>query len=176
MTAVSGRLRIASNTAIRPWTKTHDLPMPKRLLALTLSLALALGACATNRADPALESRDRAEMMAALAASADSWNKGSLKGHLAIYDPSVTVMTKTGPRPGIEPIERSFGETYFTNGAPKQTLRTEQTEIRLLSRDSALMTGRFILSGGGLPEQSGWFSLVWLRTAAGWKVVHDHTS
>lgn len=115
-------------------------------------------------------------MLAALAASAESWNKGSLKGHLAIYDPSVTVMTKNGPRPGIEPIERSFGETYFTNGAPKQALRTEQTEIRMLSRDSALMTGRFILSGGNLPEQSGWFSLVWIRTSAGWKVVHDHTS
>jgi len=38
------------------------------------------------------------------------------------------------------------------------------------------MTGRFALSGGGLPEQSGWFSLVWLQTPAGWRVVHDHSS
>jgi ketosteroid isomerase-like protein len=45
-----------------------------------------------------------------------------------------------------------------------------------LAADSALMTGRFVLSGGDRPEQSGWFTLVWIRTPRGWKIVHDHTS
>jgi ketosteroid isomerase-like protein len=141
-----------------------------RPLACALFLICVMSACAGLQPDP------RAEMLAALQASADAWNRGDLKGHLAIYDESVTAMTKGGPRPGIAPIEAAFTQAYFRDGQPKQQLRMEQVAIRTLSADSALMTGRFILSGGGEPEQSGWFSLVWLRTASGWKVVHDHTS
>jgi beta-aspartyl-peptidase (threonine type) len=122
------------------------------------------------------EARDRAEMMNALQLSAASWNNADLKGHLAIYDESVTVMTKNGPRPTVGAIEASFSAAYFNEGKPKQSLSMERAVIRMLTKDSALMTGRFILSGGGLPEQSGWFTLVWVRAAQGWRVVHDHTS
>jgi ketosteroid isomerase-like protein len=145
------------------------------LVAVSL---LALSACSGlgPSSGSAIGEADEAQMRASLQASADAWNRGDLKGHLAIYDASVTVMTKTGPRPTIEAIEKSFGQAYFVDGRPKQHLRMESVTIRSLSERSALMTGRFILSGGGLPEQSGWFTLVWLRTAAGWRAVHDHTS
>ena len=46
----------------------------------------------------------------------------------------------------------------------------------MLTPDAALATARFVLSGGGKPDQSGWFTLVWLRTPAGWRAVHDHSS
>ena len=138
--------------------------------ACAFFLICALSACAGLQGDP------YPEVFAALQASEDAWNRGDLKGHLAIYDESVTAMTKTGPRPGIAPIEAAFTKAYFKDGKPRQQLRTEHVNVRPLSADSALMTGRFILSGGGEPEQSGWFTLVWQRTASGWKVVHDHTS
>ena len=143
-----------------------------------MACCLLLGACAGLAADPvgALDEADKAQMLAAVQASADAWNHGDLKGHLAIYDPSVTVMTKNGPRPTIEAIEKSFAKAYFVDGKPRQNLRMESVAIRALSAQSALMTGRFILSGGSEPEQSGWFTLVWVRTSAGWRAVHDHTS
>lgn len=119
---------------------------------------------------------DEAAIRAATAASADAWNRGDLKGHVAIYVDSVTFMTRNGPRPGVAAIEQSFSTTYFRDGQPKQQLRFEQVTIRRLDANAALETGRFILSGGGEPEQSGWFTLVWVRTAAGWKAVHDHSS
>ena len=119
---------------------------------------------------------DEALIRAALNASTAAWNAGSLTGHLAIYDPSVTAMTKQGPRRGVAPIEEAFSRSYFRDGKPKQQLRMEQVAIRMLSAEWALMTGRFVLSGGDEKEQSGWFTLVWLRTPSGWKVVHDHTS
>jgi ketosteroid isomerase-like protein len=155
-------------TFVRPFTLAS-------LVAVSLSI---LGACSSIGpfGGGAASEADEARMLAALQASADAWNRGDLKGHLAIYDASVTVMTKAGPRPTIEAIEKSFGQAYFVDGRPKQHLRMESVTIRSLSERSALMTGRFILSGGGLPEQSGWFTLVWLRTAAGWRAVHDHTS
>ena len=136
-----------------------------------LLLLLFITACASPQS-----ARDESQMLAALSASTDAWNRGSLQGHLSIYDPSVTAMTKQGPRKGVAPIEEAFSRSYFRDGKPKQQLRTEQVAIRMLSADSALMTGRFVLSGGGEAEQSGWFTLNWIRTPSGWKVVHDHTS
>ncbi|MEZ4640826.1 MAG: hypothetical protein R2856_38695 [Caldilineaceae bacterium] len=35
--------------------------------------------------------------------------------------------------------------------------------MRPLSADSALVTGRFVLSGRDDPERSGWFTLIWVR-------------
>jgi ketosteroid isomerase-like protein len=123
-----------------------------------------------------LNEHDEAQLYAAVQAAADAWNRGDLKGHLAIYDPAVTVMTKTGPRPTIEALEESFDQAYFAGGQPKQNLRTESVNVRALSEHSALMTGRFILSGGSEPDRSGWFTLIWVRQAVGWRAVHDHTS
>lgn len=137
-----------------------------------------LGACTSPgpSAPGVLNKQDESQILGALQASADAWNRGDLKGHLAIYDPSVTVMTKNGPRPTIEAIEASFAGKYFVDGKPRQQLRMESVRLRALSEQSALMTGRFVLSGGAEPEQSGWFTLVWVRTPVGWRAVHDHTS
>lgn len=119
---------------------------------------------------------DEAQILAAAQASADAWNRGDLKGHLALYVDDVTFMTKTGPRPGVAAIEESFAKKYFHEGRPKQALRFEQVVIRPLGPDAALETGRFVLSGGGEAEQSGWFTVVWMRTPQGWKAIHDHSS
>lgn len=145
-------------------------------LCFAAALLVACSSPPVRTGPPSDEARDRSEMMAALQKSADAWNQADLKGHLAIYDDSVTMMTKNGPRPGVAAIEAAFGDTYFQNGVPKQALRMERAAVRMLSPDSALMTGRFVLSGGGLPEKSGWFTLLWVRTSLGWRVVHDHTS
>ncbi len=143
---------------------------------LALASGLALGGCATAPHPSDISEADRNQIQAALNASVNGWNEGSLPQHLSLYDPAVTMMTREGPRPGVAAIETAFRATYFVGDKPKQSLRMERVDVRSLSKDSALMTGRFILEGGGLPEQSGWFTLVWVRTAGGWKVVHDHTS
>ena len=119
---------------------------------------------------------DQAQIEALSKASADAWNQGDLKGHLAIYTEDMTFMTRNGPRPGVEPLRKSFAEKYFNNGRPKQTLSFTDRVIRKLGPDAALETGRYVLSGGGEPEQSGWFTLVWVRTAQGWRILHDHSS
>jgi len=145
---------------------------------LLLAVSVLLGSLAASAAEPpsASWSADEQQIRAATAASAEAWNRGDLKGHLAIYAEEVTFMTPTGPRPGVAPIEESFTKKYFRDGRPKQHLGFEQIAVRPLGADAALETGRYVLSGGGEPDQTGWFSLVWRRTAQGWKVVHDHSS
>jgi ketosteroid isomerase-like protein len=149
-----------------------------RLLpVLLLSAASACASAATRgAAPPATWDADRAEIMALLQASSDAWNAADLKGHLALYVDTVTFMTATGPRPGVGPVEEAFSRTYWRDGRPIQRLAFEQVALRPLGADAALQTGRFVLSGGGEPERSGWFTLVWVRTPAGWRAVHDHSS
>ena len=75
---------------------------------------------------------DRSQVLAALSASAESWNHADLKGHLASYDPGAAAVTKNGPRPGVDGIESSFRTTYFKDGKPEQNLRVEQVMVRSL--------------------------------------------
>lgn len=119
---------------------------------------------------------DAAQIREATRASAEAWNRGDLPGHLAIYADTTTFMTGSGPRPGVDAIEEAFSQTYFDQGRPKQQLHFEEVVVRPLGPDAALETGRFVLSGGDAPEQSGWFTLVWVRTPNGWRVIHDHSS
>jgi len=148
----------------------------RRFRILAFAGAQIFVGCATAPSSTPISDADRSAIETALNASVEGWNEGSLARHLSLYDPTVTMMTREGPRAGVAPIEEAFRRTYFVGDKPKQHLRMERVNIRSLSHDSALMTGRFILEGGALPEQSGWFTLVWVREPAGWKVVHDHTS
>ncbi len=145
-------------------------------LALTLALlgaaALPLGAQAFPSPAPA----DSAAIMTELMKSRDGWNEANLAKHVGFYVDSVTFMTRQGPRPGKDRVVQSFSTSYFRDGKPIQALEFDHVWIRALGKDHALMTGNFHLTGGGQAEQSGWFTLVWERTAEGWRVLHDHSS
>jgi uncharacterized protein (TIGR02246 family) len=148
-------------------------PPARRTAALLAAFLAALPAAPIAAADWAAE---EAEIRQLLADSVLAFNRGDLSGHLTLYDESVTFMTKDGPRPGVAPIEKAFRETYFRDGKAIQQLRFEQLAVREVTPDSALATARWVLSGDDKTEQSGWFTLAWLRTSAGWRVVHDHSS
>jgi ketosteroid isomerase-like protein len=130
-------------------------------------------AAPTSRAEWAV---DETEIRRQLATSTEAFNRGDLPGHLAIYHPGVTFMTREGPRPGIEAIEKAFRENYFRDGKAIQQLRFESLAIRPLGPDFALATARWSLAGGDKPDQSGWFTLVLQRGSTGWRAVHDHSS
>lgn len=153
-----------------------ESPEPAAAAPPAGAAAGAAGQTAATASVPATWDADTAEIRSLTKASSDAWNRGDLKAHLAFYVDTVTFMTANGPRPGVAAVEKAFTEKYFRNGAPKQTLSFSQVVIRPLGRDAALETGRFLLSGGGEPDQSGWFTLVWMRTADGWRAVHDHSS
>jgi len=107
---------------------------------------------------------------------ADAWNRGDLAGHVRPYADSATFMTPSGPQRGRERIRLSLGRSFWKDGKPKQRLSFDQLEVRPLGEGYALLTGHFVLSGGGEAEQSGRFSLTWEKSAAGWRILHDHSS
>jgi len=115
-------------------------------------------------------------IQALLDESAASWNRSDLDGHLADNADSISFMTRKGPIVGKSKTADALRRSFFKDGKPIQQLRFEQVTIQRLGKGHALVIGRFILDGGGQPEHSGWFSTIWERQAAGWRVIHDHSS
>jgi uncharacterized protein (TIGR02246 family) len=125
---------------------------------------------------PRLGKADDAEVRRKLQSTADAWNRADLAGHVATYADSAAFMTRRGPMLGRDKIESSLRRGFWREGKPVQTLRYEHVSVRALGRDHALVTGRFVLTGGGREDASGWFSLVWERGPQGWEEIHDHSS
>ncbi len=121
-----------------------------------LVLVIAFGSAPIAAADWAA---DEAEMRQRLADSALAFNRGDLPGHLAVYDESVTFMTKDGPRPGVAPIEKAFREKYFRDGRPSSSCAS-RARVRRCARRRARDRALGAL-GRRQPEQSGWFTLAW---------------
>ena len=118
---------------------------------------------------------DSVVLIRALNATAEMWNRGNVDGFMAPYAKLATYMTSSGLI-GVDAMRTRYLAKYFTGAKPDQQLRFDQLDVRPLGADNALMTGRFTLAGGGKPEQTGRFTLVWMRTPAGWRILHDHSS
>ena len=140
-------------------------------VALVALLVFPAGAALGQGPDAA-----QGEIRTLLDRSASAWNRGDLNGHLADNADSISFMTRNGPIVGKAKTADALRRSFFKDGKPIQQLRFEQVTIRPLGDDHALVVGRFILDGGGQPEHSGWFSTIWERQAAGWRVIHDHSS
>jgi len=125
---------------------------------------------------PRLNQADDADVRRKLQSTADAWNRADLAGHVATYADSAAFMTGRGPMIGRDKIESSLRRGFWRDGKPVQTLRYEHVSVRALGREHALVTGRFVLTGGGREDASGWFSLVWERGPKGWQEIHDHSS
>ena len=141
------------------------------LLAGTLLLA----GCTSPDEPAAPAAFDGDTLVRLLQATTADWNRGDLEGFIAPYDSASTFMSAGGPV-GRDRMYERYRQRYFTGSEPDQQLRFEDVHTRPLGQAHALMTGRYVLTGGDQPDRSGWFSLVWVHRPDGWKILHDHSS
>ena len=115
----------------------------------------------------------------AMKESEAAWNRGDLEAFASYYEdgPQTTFIGREVTRGGTKAILDRYRRGYPTREA-MGTLTFSELEVRPLAEGVALMIGRFALkrtaAGGG--DASGRFTLIWKRTPAGWKIIHDHTS
>ena len=148
----------------------------KSFLQFSLVLCCFLFAGINAHAQFASENDPRVkEMVTAMDNSANEWNLGHLDNYISLYDSSATMMFPKGPV-GMDGIKGLYEKSYFKDGMPKQKLRYTNIKVRFLGKKYALLTGGFTLYGKELPERSGTYSLVMIRTKGGWKILHDHSS
>lgn len=143
------------------------------IVSIVFLLALVATSFGQTRARKMGETEEK--IRAVLDITAVGWNEGNLQKYLSAYVAGATEMLSTGPAGGVEAIEKTMKEGFWKWGRPQQTLRYENIVVRRLGNDNALVTGQYILSGGGRPDRSGWFTTVWTRTKAGWRMIHDHS-
>ena len=154
--------------------------MSIRASTLSLLVLAAAAACASGGAHAPQPSGSQtmgavAAIRTVLDSTAAGWNRGDLAPYLAAYADSATEMLSTGPAGGRDAIEKTMREGFWRTGRPTQQLRYEHLDVRLLDGDHALVTGQYVLSGGGRADRSGWFTTIWARTPNGWRMIHDHS-
>ena len=148
-------------------------------LASLLSFAGVLTACSSQMRTVVTGfqyASDAAAIKAMLDTSAAGWNRAELPVYLSAYVDSATAMGSTGLVRGVKGIEGQMRAGFWRTGRPAQTLTYDHLEIRPIGPSQAIVTGQYILTGAGLPNRTGWFTTIWVRTPAGWRMVHDHSS
>jgi uncharacterized protein (TIGR02246 family) len=162
-------------------SKIHNLIVKRRLmkrifLAVVITFITgSLAAVVSAQSNSVKQSKDEQAIRATLDSTAVGWNDGDLSKYLAVYVKEATEMLPTGPAGGVEAIEKTMREGFWRNGKPAQTLRYESVVVRMLGKNNALVTGKYVLSGANRPDRSAWFTTVWTKTKDGWKMIHDHS-
>jgi uncharacterized protein (TIGR02246 family) len=116
------------------------------------------------------------QVRAVLERQQKSWNDGDTEGFLEGYASDAVFMGDKVTR-GVEDLRRRYQARYPTRGAMGQ-LTFYGLEIHPMGNDYAWVIGRWELKrdkeGGG--DTGGVYSLVFRKTAIGWKIVLDHTN
>jgi ketosteroid isomerase-like protein len=145
-----------------------------RLVAITICLLFS----AQNLLTQAQSQDDEASkaIIAVLNAQRDAWNRRDVEGYMAGYDNSDSILFLSGDSVsrGWQTVHDRYAKNYNTR-EKMGTLTFSETEIRLIDKHNAVMIGRWHLKRAN-DEPHGRFTLIFKRTAAGWRIVHDHTS
>jgi uncharacterized protein (TIGR02246 family) len=126
----------------------------------------------------ALSAGPEAEMRAVLERQAADWNRGDIVAFMTGYeDAGSTTFQGQALTRGYQQVLDRYRTRYATRAAMGR-LTFSEIEVRVLGGEAGLVLGRFALereAAAGGPA-SGRFTLVFRKTARGWKIIHDHTS
>jgi uncharacterized protein (TIGR02246 family) len=124
-------------------------------------------------------SRAEGEIRAVLAAQQAAWNRADVAAFMEGYEKSadLTFSGTSGVTRGWQNVLERYRKRY-PDAEAMGKLQFSEIEVRLVGSEAALVLGRFHLTrteqAGG--DASGHFSLVFRKTPAGWRIIHDHTS
>ncbi len=157
---------------------------PRRLM-LALCATLVIGAVAP----PAVSGgqawaevsavNDKAAIDEALAASAQAWSRDDLDAFMHCYEdgPQTAYVKADGVVKGYRAIRDMYAARFGGASGALGRLSMETLDFSRLGPDYALVVGRYHLQPAKPgPEVSGIFTLVFHKSAAGWRIISDHTS
>ena len=119
---------------------------------------------------------DEAAIRAVLDAQAAAWNRGDVESYMDGYDrsPKTEFVGGDSITRGWQEVLDRYKQKYDTR-EKMGTLTFSDLEINMLSADAALVLGRWRLKRAS-DEPHGTFTLLFRKTKAGWRIVHDHSS
>jgi ketosteroid isomerase-like protein len=127
-------------------------------------------------AQSAKDSKDQAAIRAVIEAQAAAWNRGDVEGYMDGYDrsPNTEFVGGDSITRGWQQVLDRYKKNYDSR-EKMGVLTFSDLEIDVLSKDAALVLGRWRLKRAG-DEPHGTFTLLFRKTRAGWRIVHDHSS
>ena len=139
-------------------------------ILLTCSL-LSLTAAALPPANP------QAAIRAVLDAQVKAWNKGDLPAFMDGYwrSPELSFFSGNSKTRGWQATLERYQKKYQGKNKEMGRLAFKELLIDMLGPDHALVRGRFELRLTA-NTATGIFTLIFKKTPAGWRIIHDHTS
>jgi ketosteroid isomerase-like protein len=116
------------------------------------------------------------EITAVLDAQAAAWNRGDIDTFMQSYAQTDTLRFASGGSVtlGWKPTLERYKKRY-PDKATMGTLAFTEVEITQLAPDAAIAFGRWKLTRDK-DAPHGLFTLTLKKTAAGWRIIQDHTS
>ena len=151
------------------------------ILSAAGGLALALSVVVVYEGCGKMSDRQNDENIVAvrsvLETQAAAWNRGDIEGFMDGYarEEATTFVSGDKITRGWQTVLERYQSTYDSR-EKMGTLAFDELGIKPLSEFYMIATGRWrlTLSNGETPQ--GRFTLIFRRTVAGWRIVHDHTS
>ena len=146
-----------------------------RQLALRAALLIAMIAFSTMKTVSA-STNSGAEIRVVMSAQVAAWNRGDIDGFMEGYARSDATEFVAGDKitRGWQTVRDRYRKKYDSREKMGR-LMFSNIEVTLLSGDSAIVLGRWQLVRQA-DKPHGIFTLLFRRTPAGWRIVHDHTS
>lgn len=146
-------------------------------LASLLAVAAVVGV-GYQKGAPKSQQEDAnvAAVRAVIEAQAAAWNRGDVSGYMEGYakEDAITFISGDAFTRGWQTVHDRYKARYDTR-EKMGTLAFSELEFKPLSEFYMMVTGRWQLTRAA-DTPRGRFTLVFRRTAAGWRIVHDHTS
>ncbi len=146
------------------------------LLGFVTAAALALNPAQAQSVRNEPDAKLAAAIRAVIEAQRDAWNRGDIEGYMDGYARSEETVFISGDSVthGWQTVLDRYKKGYDTR-EKMGALTFSDLEFNQLSKDAVAVSGRWHLQRAG-DEPHGRFTLIFRRTKAGWRIVHDHTS
>lgn len=131
--------------------------------------------CACGQMGPPID-EIKSEIETVLAQQVQGWNAGNLQRFMAGYHRSDSVRFVSGG--SVTYGWQNMVDRYFRrypDRAAMGTLTFSELDIRVLANDAAVVFGKWQLQRKD-DAPWGYFTLLFRKMEAGWRIVHDHTS
>lgn len=137
--------------------------------ASTITLFLLLASCGS----PVFSPSDGDSIRSTMSQQEAAWNKGDIPGFMLAYDDSACFISIKERTCGKAVVTARY-EKHYPDRETMGKLDFGQLEVLGAGADRAWCTGtwRLVRSQDTL---SGGFSLFWVRTPVGWRILRDHT-
>jgi ketosteroid isomerase-like protein len=143
----------------------------KKLIPILLLTAFNLAGISVSAATDTA-----AEIRAVMTGQVAAWNRGDIDGFMDGYARSPETEFVSGDKitRGWQTVRDNYRRKYDSR-EKMGTLKFSEIKVTPLASDAAIVLGRWQLIRPR-DKPHGTFTLLFRRTPAGWRIVHDHTS